>query len=321
MILTSCTTNQDNPDNSEATISIKETNEVQQGPITIIVDNKSEQALEYGQEFRLEKEGETIEIRDNIAWTLELYTVEPHQKGEITHDLGFLYEPLEPGEYTLIYPVFVEDDKAELKADFTILEKDHSYMEAVVIDEQELLLFDKENVGLLFLSKSDDLGRILNGDIIGIEYDMVMESFPAQVNPISAKKLVHDPNLINLGLYLIEHYQEQDPQLFNSVKEITLEITGLDEQEKEVLRYQLQNQTGMDVFFSTQQELEEAGKIKDTTYVNGAHIKLNLKEIDASTSEYTIEYFVSGNGAFAMKGTAIEGNGEYILEDHMLWVS
>lgn len=323
LILSSCASA-----SGQSPIYFKDGNIIEQGPVTIVFDNKTDERISYGQEYHLEKaDGTKIEMREGLGWTLELYYVEPGQKSEKETDLSFVYQPLPAGDYKLIYPIFKgkEETKENLELPFTIKESDHQYIEAVVVndDETNFLLYDEKSVGLFTMSKPTTY-KVKVGDVLRIMFDSVMESYPAQVVAISDSKVIQAPNQIVYSRAIIEYIREQDTALSQDIQEVTLNVKGLSEKEIESLRYLLEIDFKVPVYLGDYESLVKEGKIledKGNYYEKGVLINLDIREKDDYQHEFDADFFRSGLGAIGFKGTINRGiDGVEIKVDNQ-WIS
>lgn len=323
LILSSCASA-----SGQSPIYFNEGNTIEQGPVTIVFDNKTDERISYGQEYHLEKaDGTKIEMRKGIGWTLELFIVEPGQKSEKETDLSFVFQPLPAGDYKLIYPIFrgQEETKENLELPFIIKESDHQFIEAVVVndDESNFLLYDEKSVGLFTMPKPTTY-NVKVGDVLRVMFDSVMESFPAQVVAISDSKVLQAPNQIIYSRAIIEYVREQDTALSHDIQEVTLNVKGLSEKEIEVLRYLLEIDFKVPVYLGDYESLVKDGKILEENrnyYEKGVLINLDITKKDDYLSEFDADFFRSGLGAIGFKGTISPGKEGVEIKVDNQWIS
>lgn len=104
LVLVGC---QNQEDTSGVVLSLKEGQEIKQGPITFVFENHSDTEVGYGRPFELyDHNDQLINLKDGVYTTLELYHLLPNESGEIEADLNNLYDPLEEGDYYILYPLY-----------------------------------------------------------------------------------------------------------------------------------------------------------------------------------------------------------------------
>lgn len=329
VLLTSCAPNKKPNENQDIKLSIKEGTEVVQGPITLVFDNQTDQQVGYGCLFTLEtKDGEDIDMREGIAFTADMILIEPKSISEQEIDLSFIFNELKPGDYKIVYNITLmeSNETKELTTEFTILQRNTSYVEASLLyeDDNELYLYDKGGLGLFVIDEPDNLD-VTEGDVLGIEYDVVLESYPAQMTPITVKKLNHDLNLIHFGLYLIEETNDDEVEaLVDGIKEVALDVKGLDESDAETLRFLLEKEFEHPVMLKTMEELEKEGKMVGEGiryYPDGVLVGLVLEEVSDIETKFNLTYFRSGDGAIGMGGIATDGYGDFQIEYDDFWIA
>lgn len=328
-LLTSCAPNKKPNENQDIKLSIKEGTEVVQGPITLLFDNKTDQQVGYGRLFTLEtKGGEDIDMREGIEFTADMILIEPKSISEQEIDLSFIYNELKPGDYKIVYNVTLmeSNESEELTTEFTILQRNTSYVEASLLyeDDNELYLYDKGGLGLFVIEEPNNLD-VTEGDVLGIEYDVVLESYPAQMTPITVKKLNHDLNLIHFGLYLIDETNDDEVEaLVDGIKEVALDVKGLDESDAETLRFLLEKEFERPVMLKTMEDLEKEGKMVGEGiryYPDGVLVGLVLEEVSDIETKFNLTYFRSGDGAIGMGGIATDGYGDFQIEYDDFWIA
>lgn len=219
----------------------------------------------------------------------------------------------------------VENDKKVNKNSVKISDKKDldmtKYEEAVIIrcEENEILTYKKDNMGyLVFVNianskiyiddKESSKDKLEQGMTVKLDYSgPILESYPAQMSAdyVFASSLI--PSTVNdkVGFYVkvIEDIWKEDTALQADTKYLGLDIDNgpvkLDKYEKEALSYILMSKYDKEILFTSIEQLEKEGKIKDLSWKDGVMIILKDKEGKESKDyrHFTLEKWRSGTGA------------------------
>lgn len=324
-LLVGCSVNNQTPQpepNNEIILSFKNGNTITQDKQVLVKKNNSDKKYTFGKMFSLEKileDGKTEEVpvRDNVSFDAQGYILEPQSTIEEEIDLRLIFPVLESGEYRLSKDFWNEEENVKITStiDFKLESSETSVIEGNVIKvgDDSLLLYEG-NIGLFSIPTPNNFEPIL-GDVLKIEYNMILESYPAQVQVINVEHITNDPSVIQLAFQLImDDFNGADGRLFINPKEVYITITGLNTSQQEVLRYLLIDELKLDeVFFGTFEEIEKLGKYDNEMYSFplGFYVRMVLNEQEDGNYIFELDMVSSGDGGHFMEGKAFKSHGEF----------
>lgn len=339
LLTTACTpkTTPTHPSAKQVELRFKNGSNITQEKQSLIIKNNSSQSLLFGEMFnlyRLSTEGkvEPITMKENVAFDNISYLIEAYVEKEIEIDLSVYFDTLEPGLYRLSKEFSSSNNTAQTPSsqpmtfslDFTLSKKANSVVKGTVMKvyEKALLLYD-DHIGLFTIPSPTKFNAVV-GDVLEIEYEVILESYPAQVHPKKVHRLTNDPNIINLAYQLIVELYEKDSSLYYEVKEMYIDEKGLTSKEREVLRYMIAETIELEeVMFTTFEEVKQMGKYNEKTlfFPVGIFVRLVIEELEEGKYRFEINTLRAGDAAVFMKGRAIKANGKFDLEISDLGVS
>lgn len=293
----------------EVSISLKEKDPVDAQQITILVDNPSSETIYFSDEIK-------FFTMINGVETEILPLVEPDNNDvkslnngvlTITKNLISEYGELEAKEYFIILP-YSKDSSGkplqEARVDFELAEpKTSSLIGEVLYDNTKITFIYASNSAGLFTMPSQ--GLTTHGDRFEVEYDVASTEYPAQINPISIKKLEPNPTKMVLAIQLITQLLIESSNPFTEIKEIPIELEGFNGQEKQAIQTVLQYIYKLEMPFTNLEQLIDDGKIVHRKYKDGAFVSLNIKD----DFTFTVDIIYGEVNDYSWQGSAeVKGN-------------